>query len=151
MAGAVDEAEVPVEHFRAGVPPAVAPRVNRHSGAFQIERGAGGPAEDFRLPVEAVAAGIEAELGDHQRPVAGDVVQAFHVAPECRLVFQIDVEGGEIRVFRLQIFGARVVRVGEQQLRREFPAQGDQLARSPRRTFTGPIQRTRSAGISLPT
>ena len=77
VARPVDEAEVPVEHLGADSTSGRSRR-KRSSGAFQIERGAGGPAEDFRLAVQTVAAGIDAELGNHQRPVAGDVMQPFH-------------------------------------------------------------------------
>ena len=91
-----------------------------------------------------MAARVEAEFRDHQRPVPGDVMQPFHIAAEGGLVLQIDVEGREISVLRLQVFGARVVRVGEEQAGRELPAGVDEpLDRPPDLERTHPARKIR--------
>ena len=98
---AVGQAEVPVQHLRAIVPPAVAPSVGGHAGSIEIPRGAGGPAQSFCLASQPVTARIQAELRNHQRPVTRDVMESSDIVTERRLVLQIHIEGAEVRILRL--------------------------------------------------
>ena len=124
VAVAVGQAEIPVEHFGAVVPPAVAPGVEGETGGFLFAGDDHVPSQRPPPAVTAVSPGIQSELGDHQRPVAGDVLEAFDIFPECVRLFEVDVEGGEIGVFRFEVFGARVVGVGEEQVRCDLRGRG---------------------------
>ena len=94
-------------------------------------------ADQFSLALGAVALGVEAEFRNHQWPIAGDMLEAQQVSLEGRFVLEVDVEGAEVRIAGFQIFGARKVGVGEEQVRGELPAQSDQVLQRglhPRRT-----------------
>lgn len=54
------------------------------------------------------------------------MVEAAEVVSERFFAFKIDIEGGEIGIFRLKILGGRVVCVGKKQPRCEFFPQGDE-------------------------
>jgi hypothetical protein len=61
-----------------------------------------------------VGAGVQADLAQHQRPVAGEVLQPREVAAEVELPLQEDVEREEIHRLQRQVLGGGDVRVGHQ-------------------------------------
>ena len=65
----------------------------------------------------ALAERIDAELGQHQRLVDGDIVQPRDVSAEGGLVVQIDVEADEIGEIDRQIFGRWIIGVADERLR----------------------------------
>ena len=85
-----------------------------------------------------------------QRQVAGDMLQPRQVAPEVRLVVQVDVERADIEKRQLEVLGGREVHVGEQAVRRERPCASSYSSRRNRSIRAWPCQRTTDAGISLP-
>ena len=97
--------------------PLVGPGKDAGAGDPGGEGGMDLPGQDIALPVLALADRIDAELGQHQRPVDGEVVQAGDIAAKRGLVVQVDVEADEIREVDRQIFGRWKVGVAHERLR----------------------------------
>jgi glutamate dehydrogenase (NAD(P)+) len=136
---AIRQAEVPIQNFLVGIPPAVAPGIGGESCRVFLQGRTDSPRENFSLFLQTVAARIEPKLRDHQRAVARDVVEAPQVAAKLGLVFQIDIHRRKIGVSRLEVFRARIASVGEHQVGRRSPAGGNQLFdRLPHRCGTHP-------------
>ena len=65
-------------------------------------------------PSRPFADAVGAGLGEEQRQRAGDVLQPRQVAPQVRLVVQVDVERADVEERQLEVLGGREVHVGEQ-------------------------------------
>ena len=85
----------------------------RHPG---LEGGVDLPGQDAALLLLALAERIDAEFGQHQRLVDGDIVQPGDVPAEGGLIVQIDVEADEIGEIDGQVFGGRVVGVADERV-----------------------------------
>ena len=72
---------------------------------------------DGGLAVLALPPAVRPRLGQQQRPVAGEVLQAGEVAPQVRLGVQVDVERADVEERQRQVLGRRVVHVGQERLR----------------------------------
>ena len=97
----------------------------------------------------AVPQRVHAQLAEHERLVADEVLQPEQVAAERLAVVQVDVERGEVEERQVEVLGRREVGVGDQPVRVGLLGDVGQSARN-RSTRRGPCQRTTSAGISLP-
>ena len=114
--------------------PFVGPGEDASPGNPGRERGADLPGQYPPLLLLALMQRIDAELGQHQRPVDGEVVQPPDIARERPLVVQIDVEADEIGEIDGQVFGRRKVGVADQRLRVLSSDQGDEaLQKAPHR------------------
>lgn len=112
----IEEAEVPVGDDCPGIEPAVGPGVDGEAGDAFLDGGADGPIEGVGLGGGGVAAGIESEFGDQDRAVAGEVVEAAEVGAEGLRLFEVEVEGGEVRVFGFEEFGGGVIGVAPEEV-----------------------------------
>ena len=74
--------------------------------------------EELGLALLALADRVDAELGEHQRLVLGEVLQPREVAAEVGLAVQVDVEGDEVEeVGEVEVLGRREVGVADQRAR----------------------------------
>jgi len=124
---AAGEAEAPVVDGAAVVLPAVGPGKEGGAGDARFEAFGELGGEEVGLFLLGVAFGIEAELGDEDGAVAGDVLEALEVAVEGDGVFEVDVEGGEVGVAGFEVFGAGVVGVGVEEVGGDGAAGADEV------------------------
>jgi hypothetical protein len=110
----VDEAEIPVGHVVAPAVPLIGPGEDEDARGAGAESVAHLPLQRFCLGCLAVAATVDADLGDQQRPVPREVLQAGEVGLEGPLVLEEDVERGEIEEGQLEILGRGIVDVGDE-------------------------------------
>ena len=96
--------------------PLVREREGEGAGRAQRERRPHLPGERRRLLLRPLAAGVHAEFGQHERPVAGQRVQPIEISDEVFLAMQIDVEREEIGEVGFEIFGGREIRVADEPL-----------------------------------
>ncbi len=97
--------------------PLVGPGEDEGAGDAGLECGAHLPGEDPALLFVAFAHRVDAEFGQHQRPVDGEVVQPRDIAAKRGLIVEIDVEAEKIGEIDRQIFGRRKVGVADQRSR----------------------------------
>ena len=116
MTVVVDEPEVPVLDVHAPAVPLVGPREDKRPGAAGCVDRPQLPLEDARLDIDAVASAVEADLGDQQRAVAGDVVEPGEIRLHRLVRFEVDVEADQIEKRQLEVFGRRVVDVGDERV-----------------------------------
>ena len=126
---AVDETEVPVVDVDAAPMPLVRPGEDERARAARRVRCAQLPLEQPRLDVDSVAAAVEADLGDQQRPLAGDVVEARQVRLERSVGLEVDVEADKVEEGQLQVLGGRVVDVGDERSRVDAASPPSRAAR----------------------
>ena len=93
---ATNQAEGPVVHDLTVVKPMIRPSVKSGSGESGGAGGFEGGREESGLDVLGVTVGIEAEFGEVNGSVTGEVVKAREVACERFAVFEVNVEGGEV-------------------------------------------------------
>ena len=74
-----------------------------------------------------MALGIEAELGDQDGSVAGEVLEALEVAVEGDGVLEVDIAGREVGVAGFEVFGAGVVGVCVEEVRGGAATAGDEM------------------------
>ncbi len=118
------EAEGPVVHLAATIGPEIGPGEEggaRHPG---LQAFLEVPREGFGLFLLTVAHRIESELGDKNRTVAGEVLEPGQVALQRLAVFEEDVEGREVGIAGLEVLGARVVGVGNEEVGVSFRPTG---------------------------
>ncbi len=127
IAVTIDEAESPILDQMTAGEPFIGPGEDAGTGDAHLESGAELPGQDAHLLVIAFAHRIDAELGQHQRPVDGEVVQPRHVFAEGMLVMEIDVEAEEVGEIDRQIFGRREIRVGDEPLGIDVLDEADEL------------------------
>ena len=72
------------------------------------------PIERVRLRDRAVAPAVEADLGDEQRPIAGEVLQAREIGVELITRLEVDVEADEVEERQPQVLGRGVVDVRDE-------------------------------------
>src|SRR5204863_3076368 len=113
---ACDEAERPIADRRTAGEPLVGPREDERARHAPLEGRADLPRENGRLPVRAFADRIDAELGEHQRLVLGEILQPREVAAKRTLLVQIDVEADEIDAVDVEVLRRREVRVADQRV-----------------------------------
>ena len=113
---AVGEAEVPIVDVEAAAVPLVGPREHEGARAACLERGPDLPVEHLRLHFLAVPPAVQPDLGHHQGPVAGDVLEPRQVGRERPLRLQVDVEGHEVEERELEVLRRREVDVGDEAL-----------------------------------
>ncbi len=87
------------------------PRASRSESRLDLAR------ERCRLSLVAVANAVETHLGHHERPIAGDVLQAGDVGSEARGRLQVNIEGDEVQEWQLEVLRRRVVNVGYERSR----------------------------------
>ena len=152
-ARAVGEPEVPVVDVVAATMPLVGPGEDERARAARRERRAELPVESVAACVSAVAAAVETELRDHERPVAGDVLQPREVGLQALGVLEVDVEAtksrnGSSQVLRRREVDVRDERVGVGVLRRRVQALEEALdtrgVRASARSAPGSRCRSRS-------
>ena len=114
---AIDQSESPILDLMTAREPLVGPGEDERAGDAHIEGGADLPGQDLRLRVLALAEGIDAELGQHQRPIDGKVLQPGEIAAERALVVQIDVEAEEVGEVDREVLGRREVRIAHKPAR----------------------------------
>src|SRR5204863_8832777 len=105
---------VPVLDVEAAAMPLVGPREHEHARAAGGKGASDLPVERASLGLLAVAAAVEPRLGDDQRPVAGDVLEAGGVGLELGAGLEEDVETDEIHEVELKVLGAWIVHVGDE-------------------------------------
>ena len=103
-----------------------------------------------RLAVDALAQAVGAQLGEHQRLLAGQVLEPREVAAELRRVLQVDVERDKVDERQPQVLGARVVDVGDERAGVLVAHRVAEPLEEPL-DAARPCQRTIGVGISLPT
>ena len=111
---AVGHAEVPVEHLVVPAVPLVGVGEDECARAAAGECGVDLGADHGRLLLASEAAAVGAQLGEQQRAVAGQVLEARDVAADAGGVVQVDVEREHVDERQPQVLGARVVHVGQQ-------------------------------------
>src|SRR5580700_11445080 len=94
--------------------PFVGPREDEGAGNTGLEGGVHLPRQDAPLFLLSLAERIDAEFGQDQRLVEGDVVQPRDVSAEGGLVVEIDVEAYEVGEIDRQIFGRRIIGVADE-------------------------------------
>jgi len=107
------QAELPVLDVVPVPVPLVGPSEHEHAGAAGGERRPHLPVERSRLGALAVAQAVEAQLAHEERPVARDVLEAREVGLEPVLRLEVHVEADEVEKRQPQVFGGRVVDVGD--------------------------------------
>ena len=117
LAALVRQAELPVVHVLARPVPLVGPGKNERARTARGERRAHLPVEHVRLCLLAVAEAVEAELAQHERAIARQVVQAGKVGLEAIARLEIDVEAHEVEERQPQVLGGRVVDVRDEAVR----------------------------------
>ena len=111
----IHQTEGPVGDLRAAGEPVVGPGEDEGAGHARLEAGADHPGEQLGLPVGALAQRVDAELGQHERLVLGDVLEPREVAAEVDLAVEVDVEGDEVdEVGHVEVLGGRKVGVAHQ-------------------------------------
>ena len=83
------------------------PRNRRRTRCGAASRGTG-------LRGLAVPAAVETDLGEEERPVARDVLQARQVRLQARARLQVHVEADEVEEGKLQVLGRRIVHVRDE-------------------------------------
>src|ERR1700687_5086890 len=107
----------PTAQFAMSQPPGaplVGKRKHPRPRHAHLERGAPLPRQGRGLHDLPLAERVDAELGQDQRPVAGQAVQARQVPAELGLRMQIDVEGQEVGEVGLEVLGGGEVGVAHQ-------------------------------------
>ena len=98
--------------------PVVGERENEISGRAGFRSDFPLPSERLRLLFQAVLARINAEFCDDQWAVAREILEAGEVSGEGRAIFEVEIVGSEIRIFRQEIFCGGIVGIGDECLRR---------------------------------
>src|ERR1700730_849467 len=80
----------------------------------RLERRMNLPGEYAALLLLAQPHGIDAEFGQHQRPIDCKIVQSRNVPLERCLIVEIDVEADEVGEVDRQIFGRRKVGIADE-------------------------------------
>src|SRR6185437_12285718 len=124
---AVDQAEGPILDEMSAGEPFVGPGEDEGAGHPHGEGGADLPGEDGALPLLALAHRIDAELGENERAIDGEVVQPRDVAAKGVLVMQIDVEAEEIGEVDRQILGGWEVGIADERAGNLFLDGGDEF------------------------
>ena len=131
-------------------PPLVRPREHARARPT-LERGLELPVERLGLARLAAGAGDrQPHLTEHQRPVTGEVLELRQVTPEIGAPLQEDIEGLGIGIVERPVLRRRIVHVHHQ-----LPVVDvvDRVCARPaiiHAIFVVPVQRTTSAGTSLP-
>ena len=97
--------------------PFVGPREHEDPGAARRKGQANLPVQRRRLALLAVAAAVEADLGDDERKVVGDVLKPRQVGVEGLRSLEVDVEARQVEERQVQVLGRGEVDVGDQSLR----------------------------------
>jgi hypothetical protein len=111
---AVGEAERPVVDVFPAPVPLVGPRINERTRCARRERGAHLPGEGLGLAQLAVAHAVEPDLGQHQRSIAGEVLEPGEVGLQPVAILEVDVEAVEVEERQLQVLGGGIVDVRDQ-------------------------------------
>src|SRR5664280_2820188 len=77
-------------------------------------------AEDLRLRFLTLTHRVDAKLGEQQRPVPGNALQAIEIIGERARFVEVDIETDEIDAGRLQEFGRGEINEGYQPLWIDF-------------------------------
>src|SRR5258706_16254009 len=102
---AIDKAKAPILDQVAAGEPLVGPGEDKSAGDPGGKRGAHLPGQDLPLFLGTVVHRVDAELGQDQRLVDGEVVQSRYVATKCSFIMEIDVEAEKIGEVDRQVFG----------------------------------------------
>jgi len=123
----------------------IRPSVKSGSGKSGAAGGFEGGREESGLDVLGVTVGIEAEFGEVNGAVTGEVVKAREVACERFAVFEVNVEGGEVCRGWLEVFGGGEISVADGDVGCHFLAGADEaiegLADFPRSHPAGHVGR----------
>src|SRR5258708_8827680 len=97
--------ESPVRHFVAAGKPFVRPGKQDCPSQSAFGHALDVPAEHFRLLILRMSNRVHAELAQHERTLAGEILQAQKVTFEIALIMEINVETKKINILRTQISG----------------------------------------------
>ena len=114
LAALVRQAELPVVHVLARPVPLVGPGEDEGARRARGEGRAHLPVEHGGLGPLSVAEAVEAELAQHERAGAREVVQTGEVGLEAIARLEIDVEAHEVEERQPQVLGGRVVHVRDE-------------------------------------
>ena len=90
----------------------------KHPGRARLEAGAHHHRHQLGLVLLALPDRVDAELGEDERLVLGDVLQPAEIAAEGLLAVQVDVERDEVEELRqVEVLGGREVGVAHQRAR----------------------------------
>jgi hypothetical protein len=96
--------------------PLVRPSEHEHPGASRLGNRVELPRERVGLFLLAFAPAVQTKLGEQQRPVVREVLQARQIAREQFPPLEVDVEGDEVEVRQPQILGRGIVDIGDERL-----------------------------------
>ena len=111
------EAEVPVQHVEPALVPLRRPAEDEAPGAAGLEGLAHLPVEHFRLAQLAVAQAVDADLGQDERALAHQVLQARQVRRKIRPRLEVDVERREVEERELEVLRAWIAHVRDEPFR----------------------------------
>ena len=113
----VDETEIPVLDVEPAPVPLVRPAEREGAGAAVGEDRAELLLERPRLRRPAVSPAVEPDLGHDEGAVAGEVVEPREIRLEPLPRLEIHVEAEEVGERQVQVFGRRIVDVGDEPVR----------------------------------
>ena len=111
---ATGETEVPVLDVEAASVPLVGPAEHEAPRRAGGERGAHLPAQRSGLRRHAVPPTVEPDLRHDQGTVAGEVLKAREIRRQAPRRLEIHVEADQVDEGQLEVFGGRIVDVGDQ-------------------------------------
>jgi len=69
------------------------------------------------LALFAVPAAVEADFGEDERPISGQVVKSSEIGIQRVLMFEVDIEAKKIEEREVEIFRRRKVDIGDERVR----------------------------------